>query len=85
MDEPRTEKESATILAQLKELVAEAKSGNPEVLPQIRQILKQFPALAQHFGDLWPVRKKMSRSLFEKLSDAASKKDASHERRPLCH
>ena len=52
MDEPRTEKESATILAQLKELVAEAKSGNPEVLPQIRQILKKFPALAQHFGDL---------------------------------
>ena len=36
MDEPCTEKESATVLAQLKELVTEAKSGNPEVLPQIR-------------------------------------------------
>ena len=52
MDEPRTEKESATILAQLKELVAEAKSGNPEGLPQIRQILKTYPALARHYGDL---------------------------------
>lgn len=52
MEEPRTEKESATILAQLRELVAEAKSGNPEVLPQIRQILKKYPALWQHYSDL---------------------------------
>ena len=52
MDEPCTEKESATILAQLKELVTEAKSGNPEVLPQIRQILKNHPVLWRHYGDL---------------------------------
>ena len=52
MEEPRTEKEPATILAHLKELVTEAKSGNPEVLSQIRQILDRYPALWQHYGDL---------------------------------
>lgn len=35
--------------------------------------------------ELWPVRKKMSHSLFEKISDAASKKDASHKCGPLRH
>ena len=36
-------------------------------------------------SELWPVRKKMSHSLFEKLSDAASKKDASHQFGSLRH
>lgn len=52
MDEPRTIRDSATLLAQLKELITEAKSGNSEVLPQVRQILNKYPALWQHYGDL---------------------------------
>jgi len=36
-------------------------------------------------GEVWPVRKKMSQLLFEKISDAASKKDAAHECGPLRH
>lgn len=40
------------VVAQLQELVAEAKRGNPEVLPQIRQLLQEHPQLGQHFGDL---------------------------------
>jgi hypothetical protein len=39
----------------------------------------------QQNGIVWPVRKKMSHSLFEKLSDAASKKDASHQFGSLRH
>lgn len=43
------------------------------------------PDLLAMANALWPVRKKMSHSLFEEISDAASKKDASHECWPLRH
>lgn len=53
MDKPRSRQDDVpTILAQLNELVREAKSGNAEALPQIRQILNEYPALWQHYGDL---------------------------------
>lgn len=39
-------------MAQLRGLVAEAKRGNAEVLPQIRRILHANPQIARHFGDL---------------------------------
>ena len=41
--------------------------------------------LRHYLNLIWPVRKKKSHWLFEKICDAASKKDASHECRPLCH
>ena len=39
-------------VVQLRVLVAEAKLGNAEVLPQIRRILHAHPKLGKHFGDL---------------------------------
>ena len=40
------------VVAQLRVLVAEAKLGHAEVLPQIRRILHANPQIARHFGNL---------------------------------
>ena len=44
-----------------------------------------FEEASDEFWAIWPVRKKMSHSLFEEFRDTASKEDASHQRGPLRH
>ena len=40
------------VVVELRELVAEAKQGNADVLPRIRRILDAHPEIQQHYGDL---------------------------------
>lgn len=64
-----------------------ADGRQPTERPILRMALLELAreqTVRQHH-QVWPVRKKMSHSLFEKISDAASKKDASHECGPLRH
>ena len=50
--EPSSKTAEQAVVAQLQELVAEAKRGNPKILPKIRQFLREHPQLGQHFGNL---------------------------------
>src|SRR2546423_15645570 len=40
------------ILAEIKTVVGRAKQGDAAVLPRLRELLAEYPALWEHYGDL---------------------------------
>ena len=51
-DEFSSKTTEPSVVAQLKALVAEAKQGHAEVLPQIRRLLHAHPQIRKHLGNL---------------------------------
>jgi len=41
-----------SVLGALRELVAEAKQGNAEVLPELKRLLDRYPEVWRHYGDM---------------------------------
>ena len=52
MDKESSNNQTASVLTALGQLVDEAKAGNADVLPEIREILDRYPEIWRHYGDL---------------------------------
>ena len=52
MGDERSNGTTETVLAELRQLNGEAKRGNADALPRIRELLDSYPQLWQHFGDV---------------------------------
>lgn len=52
MDEKSCNNQTESVLAGIRQMVEEAKTGNADVLPELRRTLDQYPEVWRHYGDL---------------------------------